>query len=220
MNPYAQDCTIGPRAANDSGMRKARSIRLVVVHSAEAADSSGEDTSAEGVARYFARPSTRASTQLAVDRDSCVRMLPDLVIPWGAKGANHDGLHVEICGRASWFRARWLEREEMLRRAAWRVAKWCWLYGIAPRWLTDEQLGAGTARGLTTHVQVNRVFEGGTHWDPGPGFPADLFLEWVREYVVEIEAERGTRRRLAGEPEPTADASPGPEPPPARQDLS
>src|SRR5262245_38671998 len=118
----------GPRAANDSGRRTARSIRLVVIHSAETADSFGGDMSAEGVATYFSNPKTRASTQLAVDRDSCVRMLPDLVVPWGAAGANHDGLHVEICGFARWTRAEWLQRESMLRRAAWKTAKWCWQY--------------------------------------------------------------------------------------------
>jgi len=149
---YAQDCKVGPRAANDSGPRQARAIRLIVIHSAESFDSFGDDLSAEGVANFFSRKSTEASTQIAVDRDSCVRMLPDLVIPWGASGANHDGLHVEICGTAKWSEAAWLRRTGMLRRAAYRVAKWSWLYDIPVRWLTDRQLANGTARGLTTHV--------------------------------------------------------------------
>jgi hypothetical protein len=185
-----RDCTVGPRAANDSGPRRARSIRLVVIHSAEAADSFGGDSSAEGVAIFFSRPSTKASTQLAVDRDSCVRMLPDLVIPWGAAGANSDGLHVEICGRAGWSKAEWLQRKTMLQRAAYRVAKWCWLYDIGPKWLSNRQLANGTARGLTTHAQVNEVFKRGSHWDPGPGFPRDIFLRWVRDYLEEIRAAR------------------------------
>lgn len=188
--PYAQDCTLGPRAAHDSGARRARAIRLVVIHSAESADSFDGDTSAEGVANFFARPSALASTQLAVDRDSCVRMLPDLVIPWGAKGANHDGLHVEICGYARWERDEWLQREPMLQRTAFRVAKWCWLYSIDTRWLTDRQLATVASRGLTTHAQVNKVFKGGDHWDPGDGFPEDLFLKWVKEEFAYIEGER------------------------------
>lgn len=192
-NRYAQDCKIGPRAANDSGPRRAKDIRLVVIHSAEASDDAGEDTTAEGVASYFSRKTTQASTQLAVDRDSCVRMLPDLVIPWGASGANHDGLHVEICGRAAWSEAAWLRRTGMLRRAAYRVAKWTWLYDIPVRWLTDRQLAGGSAKGLTTHVQVNRVFKRGEHWDPGPDFPRDQFLRWVAEYRDDIEKERGTK---------------------------
>lgn len=198
MTNIRADCTVGPRAANDSGSRRARAIRVIVIHSAESEDSWGGDTSAEGVANFFARTSTQASTQLAVDRDSCVRMLPDLVIPWGASGANSDGLHVEICGLAKWSREEWLkdlagaDRDDMLRRAAWRVAKWCWLYDIGPKWLSNRQLANGTARGLTTHKQVNDVFRHGTHWDPGPGFPRDVFLRWVKEYLEEIRADRGS----------------------------
>ena len=136
---------------------------------AEAADFAGADMTAEAVARYFARPDVEASTQLAVDRDSCVRMLPDLVIP-GASGANHDGLHVEICGWASWSRARWLESGNlpMLERAAAKTARWCWLYGIPRRWLSVDELRADR-RGMTTHVDVNHAFGRGDHWDLGRG---------------------------------------------------
>lgn len=183
-------CKQGPRAAHDSGIRRASSIRLIVIHSAEAADDVGGDTTAEGVASYFARQSTQASTQLAVDRDSCVRMLPDLVVPWGAKGANSVGLHVEICGYARWSRAEWLERPQMLRRAAYKVASWCWQYEIPARWTSVAALRAETARGLTTHADVNKAFKRGAHWDPGPDFPRDQFLAWVREYLAQITKAR------------------------------
>ena len=187
---YGAACRVGPRAAHDSGPRTAKSIRLVVIHSAEAADSLGGDTSAEGVANFFAREATQASTQLAVDRDSCVRMLPDLVIPWGAKGANSDGLHIETCGYAKWSKEEWLERETMLRRSAWKAAKWCWQYAIPARWLSDKQLANGTSKGFTTHAQVNRVFKGGTHWDPGGGYPKAAYMKWVNEYLLGIKAAR------------------------------
>ena len=190
MTPYSAACRQGPRAANDSGSRRVKSLRLIVIHSAEAADSFGGDTSAEGVANYFSRSSTQASTQLAVDRDSCVRMLPDLVIPWGAKGANSDGLHIETCGYARWTKEEWLQRESMLRRSAWKAAKWCWQYGIPARWLSDKQLANGTSKGFTTHAQVNRVFKGGTHWDPGGGYPKAIYMKWVNEYLLEIKAAR------------------------------
>ena len=117
-------------------------------------------------------------------------MLPDLVIPWGAPGANSDGLHIEICGYAKWDTTQWRGHEPMLRRSAYKVAKWCWLYGIGAKWLSDRQLANGTARGLVTHAQVAKVFKRSTHWDPGGGFPKDLFLKWVKEYLAEIQAER------------------------------
>jgi len=170
------------RARNDSGPRTAKSIRLVVIHSAEG-------TSAAGVANYFAG-SAQASTQLAVDDKECWRMVPDLVIPWGAPGANADGLHVEICGFAKWPKEEWMTHEKMLRRAAWKVAKWCWQYGIPPRWLNERQLANGSARGLVTHKMVSDVFKRSSHWDPGPGWPKATFIKWVADYLAEIKVAR------------------------------
>lgn len=183
--PAYGPCKQGPRAAHDSGPRKASAIRWAVIHSAEASDDIGPDTTAEGVANYFARPTTQASTQLAVDRDSCVRMLPDLTIPWGATGANTNGLHVEICGRAAWTRQEWRDRPTMLDRAAFKVAVWCFHYGIPRRWVGPLGLKLRRA-GLTTHLDVNTAFKGGTHWDPGDGFPRDVFLDLVQHHYAEI----------------------------------
>lgn len=184
--------TIGPRAAHDSGPRRADWIQYAVIHTAEAADESGEDRTAEGVAAFFARPTTQASTQLAVDRDSVVRMLPDLVIPWGASGGNRHGVHVEICGRAAWTRQKWMTRplRPMLELAAEQVAAWCYAYRLPARWVSVPALRAGTARGLTTHVDVNAAFKQGTHWDPGPGFPRDLFLQLVQRHLATIRKGR------------------------------
>ena len=184
-------CTQGPRARHDSGPRKPSSIIWAVIHSAEAFDNVGADTTAEGVANYFASGAASASTQLAVDRDSCVRMLPDYVVPWGAKGANSKGVHVEICGRAGWTRDEWqtVAREPMLDRAAFKVAMWCWYYEIPRRWVGPVQLRTGLA-GLTTHNDVNLAFKGGTHWDPGPGFPKADFLNLVIHHYVAIAKDR------------------------------
>lgn len=181
MAPISAPCR-QKRARNDSGPRTAASIRLVVIHSAEG-------ISAAGVASFFAG-SAQASTQLAADSSECWRMLPDLVVPWAAPGANSDGLHIEICGFARWSEEEWLRHEQMLRRSAYKVAKWCWQYAIPVRWLTDKQLANGTARGLVTHKMVSDVFKRSTHWDPGPNFPKDAFLKWTKEYIGEITVAR------------------------------
>lgn len=175
-------CRNGRRAVHDSGPRKASSIRLLVVHSAET-------ESAESVESWFANPKSAASTQLAIDQTRCVRMLPDLVIPWGAAGANANGLHVEFCGYARWTRAEWLARKEMLDRGARAYAQWCWQYRIPRRWVGP--LGLKLRRkGITTHADVNRAFLRGFHWDPGPGFPKDLFLGRVKAEYAFIKKER------------------------------
>jgi len=170
------------RAAHDSGPRQVSSIDLVVIHSTEGG-------TAASVAAMFSLESAIASTHLVVDDDECFRMVPDLVIPWGAKGANHDGLHVELCGWAKWSREQWLAREPTLERAAFKCAKWAWQYKIPRRWLTVEELGAGK-RGFTTHVDVNAAFKQGSHWDPGPGFPGDAFLTLVKKWYADIVDER------------------------------
>ena len=171
-NPYGMPCGL-KRAVHDSGPRRASDIDLIVIHSAEG-------TSAAGVASFFAG-AAQASTQLAVDDKECWRMLPDLIIPWGAPGANSDGLHVELCGFARWSREEWLAHDELLRRAAWKCAKWAWQYRIPRRWLTVAELLADK-RGFTTHVDVNAAFHKSDHTDPGKGFPRDVFMRYVRLY--------------------------------------
>lgn len=182
IHKYFAPCTV-KRAANDSGARRATSIRLIVLHSAES-------TSASGVAGYFARPATQASTQLAVDAKSCYRMIPDLVVPWGAPGANSDGLHIELCGYARWTKDEWLERQALLERAAAKCAAWAWTYRIPRRYLTREQLLDGRSRGFTTHADVNAAFKRGDHWDPGLGFPRVEYMAHVRRFYKLLADDR------------------------------
>lgn len=164
------------RAANDSGTRDTQYIKRVVIHSAEG-------TSAAGVASYFARPTTRASTHLAVDDKECWRMLPDNKVPWGASGANYTGLHIEICGYARWSPAEWKRHKRMLDHSAYLCALWCKKYDIPARWLKDEDI-KGPKKGFTYHAQVNRVYKKGSHWDPGPGFTERNPTFWVRSYFI------------------------------------
>lgn len=197
VKPAYPPCTQGPRAAHDSGIRPAQAIKWIVIHSAEASDDVGEDRTAEGVANFFANPRTKASTQLAVDSDSCVRMVPDLVIPWGATGGNTGGLHVEICGRAAWTKAEWLStrHKKMLDRAAFKVAVWCYQYRIPAAWVRSKGLKNGY-KGLTTHKDVNDAFGGGDHWDPGPGFPSQEFLALVQKHLAKIRENRNPKKQV------------------------
>lgn len=170
------------RARHDSGPRRATDVRLVVVHSTEGG-------TAESVARYF-HTTAQASTQLVVDDAECYRCVPDLVIPWGAPGANRSGLHVEHCGYARWSREEWLEHEPMLRLSAAKCARWCYHFRIPRRWLTVEQLKAGK-RGFCTHADASKAFPPNAgHHDPGSGFPKALFMQYVRRAYAELIATR------------------------------
>ena len=108
------------------------------------------------------------------------------------RAARTDGLHVEICGWASWSRARWLESGNLPMlgwAAAKKTARWCWLYGIPRRWLSVDELRADR-RGAATHVDVNHAFGRGDHWDPGAGVPREWFLESVRDRYRRIVEDR------------------------------
>lgn len=107
MDPIKARCHIR-WAKHDSGPRKASQIKWIVLHSTEGG-------TAESVAAFFAG-GAQASTQLVVDDNECYRMVRDLVIPWGAPGANTNGLHIEQCGFARWTRDEWLAHRPMLRR--------------------------------------------------------------------------------------------------------
>jgi len=77
----------------------------------------------------------------------------------------------------------------MLNRAAYKVAVWCFHYKIPTRWVGPIGLRIGR-KGLTTHKDVNDAFKNGSHWDPGPGFPKDLFLQMVKKHLGDIQASR------------------------------
>ena len=180
-NPFAIPCNRQYRASHDSGPRTKDNIKHVVIHDAEAMHASG-------VAAFFAGDVARASTQLAVDESSCYRMLPDLVIPWGAPGVNTTGLHIEICGYARWTRNQWLDHERTLDRAAYKTAQWCLHYAIPARWVGPLGLKWGRA-GITTHADASKAYTPGGHTDPGPNFPKDIFLQWVKEHMLEISGK-------------------------------
>lgn len=173
----------GPRARHNSGPRDLSRIRLVVMHDTEGG-------TARSVAAYFASQGSRASTHWAVDEDRAVRCLPDDIVPWGAPGANQDGIHIEQCGYARWSRLEWFRHQATLKRAAWVAAKACVKYGIPPRWLTDRELADHVTEGLTTHAQVSKVFRGSDHTDPGPHFPKGYFILLVKRRVKWLERER------------------------------
>jgi hypothetical protein len=55
----------------------------------------------------------------------------------------------------------------------------CDRHGIPVRWVRAVGLLRG-ARGITGHAEVSRAFHKSDHWDPGPAFPVERFVELVR----------------------------------------
>jgi hypothetical protein len=157
-------------AVRRSGTRPLSAVKLYVLHDMENAN---ELKAAEQTGSFFESRSATGSAHFGTDDDSIEQYLPLEVIPWGAPHANADGIHIEQMGLAAWTGEQWLTRGAgTLLNTAWLLAH---LYRHATphvplRALSDAQLRAGDG-GVTTHRQITRVLGGGTHTDPGPGYP-------------------------------------------------
>jgi hypothetical protein len=175
--PIAARCSGEFQAVRASGRRDVSQIGLIVIHCTES-------DSARGSARWFTDQRAKGSAHIVADDIECYRTLQDAEIPWGAKGANTRGFHIEITGWARWSRQNWLAHSQGLRRAAYKAAVHAAKFNVPMRPLNVEQLRGGH-RGFVTHHQCTQAF-GGSHTDPGQRFPMEKFLEWTKEYAREL----------------------------------
>jgi N-acetylmuramoyl-L-alanine amidase len=161
-------------AFRKSGTRALSQILWIVLHDEEA-------PTAEAAARYFKSATASGSAHLCVDDKECFRCLPDTAIPWGAPGANTNGFHIEQAGYARWSSVIWRSHLRTLKLAAYKTAYHCHEFGIPARFVGADGLRA-RRRGITTHRKCGKAF-GGSHRDPGYGWPGPLFMALVRRYL-------------------------------------
>lgn len=171
--PISQTCSRRYTAVRTSGRRKLSAIRLLVVHCTQG-------STARGAAAWFANPRSRGSAHLCVDGVECYRTLSPSWICWGAPGVNGSGWHMELAGFAEWSRAEWLRHRGTLDRGAFKLAWHADAFGLPLRLLTPAAAKGG-AKGVITHKIASAAY-GGSHWDPGPNFPMDVFLKSARHY--------------------------------------
>lgn len=178
--------TYGPYAKNYTPT-KGRKRRIIVLHTMEYPAGT---RAAEWCGSYFAgRNAPRASSHYGVDSDSIREYVRRVNVAWCAPGANHDGIHIEMGGYAKTTRNQWLTGApySTLLNAARLVAYLCEDEDIPATHLSDSQLRNG-ARGIVDHHACTRVFKRGTHWDIGPGFPWDIFMDQVRKFMGTVDA--------------------------------
>jgi N-acetyl-anhydromuramyl-L-alanine amidase AmpD len=156
-------------------------IRVVVIHTMESPEGL---TTAEDVSKWAAQPEAtapKASWHYAVDANSIVGCVGEEDVAWAAPGANHDGIQIELAGKAGQTAQQWedsFSRAELLL-AAKLVADICKRRNIPVVHLTNSQLAAD-ARGVIGHVQASQVFKRSTHTDPGSSFPWAKFMRDVK----------------------------------------
>lgn len=165
-------------AYHHSGTRAPASVKWIVMHDTEGG-------TALAIARYFEAPSSGGSAHLVIDDRSCYRCLNDNQIPWGAPGSNTQGFHIEQCGYARWTSLIWnSQHRQLLERAAYKAALHCRKFNIPPYFVSAAGLRAGQ-RGVTTHAECTKAF-GGSHTDPGAGWPRWWFMRRVRYHYKRL----------------------------------
>ena len=163
-----------------------RAVRVVVVHTAEFPEML---KAARGIAQYFVNPRdaqgrpVKASAHVSIDHEEIIQSVRDNDVAYAAPGCNHDGIQIELAGRASQNAAQWDDTysRAMLNLAANVCGQYCLKYSVPPVHLTNAQLLAG-AKGVVGHDQVSAVYKRSTHTDPGSAFNWPAFVESVQAY--------------------------------------
>lgn len=171
-----------------------RAIGVVVMHTMEIAE---RPDAALICARWFASPVSKVSAHYCVDARRVISCVREKDIAWHARGGNTDSIGVELAGYAHQTEREWGDdySSAVLTRAATLVADVCRRRRIPVRWLVAGDLVAGR-RGITGHSEVSAAYGRTDHWDPGPGFPVEGFLDRVRRAQ---QAARAKRSSAAGD---------------------
>lgn len=162
-------------------------IRVVLIHTTEPGHLAGPTAilrrgAARSTAHYFQTVEREASSNVVIDPwevIECVKAENEAV---GAYGVNADGYHIELYGFAGWGDADWAAplTDQMLRLGAAWAGQVCAAHGLPAVFLDAAALKAGR-KGLSGHKQASDAYHPGGHWDPGPAFPWERFLGYVRE---------------------------------------
>ena len=172
------NCSTRYTATKSSGNRNLSEIKWVVMHCTEGG-------TAQGAAAWFASERSQGSAHLCVDDNICYKTLEDKKIPWGARGANFHGYHIELAGFARWTSLVWSQTHRMtLERGAYKAALRCRWYGIPRVFRTASELRRGLA-GITTHHECSGAFSG-NHWDPGFGWPRAYFMSRLKHHYAQL----------------------------------
>jgi len=172
--------------------RGGRSVRLVVIHTAEGA------RTVEELGNYFARAAVNASSHVGIDNERIETYVPYDREAWTIRSGNAISDNAELCGFARWTREEWLrEHPSMLVLAARWIAERCKARGIPIKKLTPAEVRAGQS-GVIGHVDWTLGMQDGTHVDPGAGFPWDVVIQAANELSLEGDMQLPTLREGDG----------------------
>lgn len=172
-----------------------RSVSLVVIHTAEIGESL---EGAEALMKVCANNPRVASWHYAVDPDSITQSVHEEDVAFAAPGANHNGIHLELCGTARQSPMEWQDAYSfyLLENAARLVADICMRWDLPIVFVPRETLKLPGAKGITTHAEVSKAFGKSDHWDPGPHFPMAHFIQRVKHFYAPPDTEPAPARDI------------------------
>lgn len=122
------------------------------------------------------------SFHFAVDANSVTQSVDEKFVAWHAKRAvNPIAIGIEMCGSADQTREQWFDEISLatMQYTARLCAELCAKWKIPVKLVRPEELVLRIP-GITTHAFVTEAFKQSTHYDPGPGFPIEAFIDAVK----------------------------------------
>lgn len=155
-------------------------VRCVVIHTAEIGESL---QGAEALMAVCATSERVASWHYAVDADSVTQSVREEDTAFHAPGLSHCSVGIEHSGRAKQTPEEWADdfSTRMLELSAELTAGICKRHGIPVVRIGPDEVREGHA-GICGHVDVSKAFGKSDHFDPGPSFPWERYLQRVMHY--------------------------------------
>jgi hypothetical protein len=147
-----------------------------VWHSTESHDAAGI-RDLQGIVHFWRGQHLGYGAHIIIDKDGNSAFCADPTrTTWAVQSHNTGGVHIELVGFAKFQPKTWFLRRKQLHK----LARWmAWLnleYGIPLRFSVNH--------GWSRHADQSKVY-GGTHWDPGRGFPTKYVLRLAASYRAE-----------------------------------
>lgn len=174
-------------------------IRRIVIHCVAGGGPCAAPAS--GTAKYFQSAAAGGSAHAIADSKRVVECAYDDTVCWHAPPNPHSlGIELE-CNMSNNGKGHWTQANHIaiMKLSAKWVAEKCIKHGIPPVKLTVAQVKAGN-KGICGHVDVTNAFHQSTHTDPGPYFPWDTFMGYVRAEYDQLNNTGNTSNTDAGEP--------------------
>lgn len=173
--------------------------RLLVIHTSEGSEG---PNSAENLCGYISSPGDKVGTNgmygssyhYLTDTDRVLPAVPSTLVAYAAAGANHDGIHICIPGKAGQTRAAWLDTvsRDYIRRCAEVMVDESEASGIPLVRLGVADIQAAKW-GYCGHYDISRAYHLSDHTDPGPFFPWDVLADDIKEFTMQYTPDQ---RRL------------------------